>query len=144
MDQGSRQASTARRREHARQLMDRRKLFFRADFVESKARALFPDDTASTVLQILSEYQAPSEVLSAQARLAALKLSNGDLKELRIQIHKAKQDFRDVILPAESPGFLRMAMSEWAALSDDAHEKLANEDHEQYMTWIQQNEDASS
>ena len=130
--------SEAKMAERAKRLLEIKKRFFRRDVVESKVGGMFPISIVAEVLQILGEYQAHSESHAARVHLAALKLSDGALEKLRIQINAATQDFRDVINPAENPGIFSMRMGAWAALSDNEKEKLSNEDHDQYLNWIQE------
>jgi len=132
--------SEARMVKWAKDLRERKEPFFRPDVVESKVRIQFPIPLVAKVLEILSEYHAFSDQHSARVRLAVLKLSGGDFKKVRQEIDAAKLDFREVLLPAEEPGILRMRAGAWNELSDDEKEKLSNEDHTQYMDWILQKE----
>lgn len=132
--------SEARMVKRAKDSLENKQPFFRRDIVESKVSAMFSIPIVPEVLEILNEYQAFSEQHSARVHLAVLRLSGCDLEKRREQINVAKLDFRDVIVPAEDPGIVKLGMSAWYALSDDEKEKLSKEDHTQYMDWILQKE----
>lgn len=140
MSQVMSRESEARMVKRAKQVLENKQPYFQRDVVESKVRTLFSIAIVPEVLNILNEYQAFSDQHSARVQLAVLRLSGSDLEKLREQVNLAKLDFRDVIVPAEDPGILRLGMGAWYALSDDEKEKLSNEDHKQYMDWIQRAE----
>ncbi len=77
----------------------------RAD-VERVLRRDFPPERVAEVLAMLDEYgpddwhREPERV-----RLAVLKLAAGNLERLRYELEGAKRDYRDVLSPAEYPGY---------------------------------------
>ncbi|HSS96522.1 MAG TPA: hypothetical protein VLK33_05825 [Terriglobales bacterium] len=88
-------------------------------------------------MAILNEYgiEAWHKDKKSRVRLATLKLAHGDLAALKRAIETAKQDFRDVLGPAEYPE----SMQAWAQLnrmSRKERERVVKSDWEQYETWL--------
>ena len=74
--------------------------------VLEKLREIFPEERCADALAALDLYgSAPDDQERDRVQLAALKLSAGDLDRLRDLVFTAKGDPRDVIAPAEYPGF---------------------------------------
>lgn len=70
-----------------------------------------------------------------RVRIAALKLADGDLTRLRIAIDTAKADYRDVLGPAEYPGYLK-EVTPSANLSPEERQRIIDADSEQYDDWF--------
>jgi hypothetical protein len=100
-------------------------------------REFEPRDHAR-VFATLAEYG--SDVMEGRApervQLAALKLSAGNLAELREHIESAKRDFRDVLLAAEYPAAGAMSWSDFDRLSADMQQRIYDADWEQYARWL--------
>ena len=76
--------------------------------VERVVRRDFPADRVATVLAMLEEYGVEKwQRESHRVRLAVLKLAAGSLKRLRQELECAKHDYREVLGPAEYPGYTR-------------------------------------
>ena len=116
--------------------LSRKKPLFRRDLVEAKVQSLFPEQSGE-ILQLLDEYDPDLGEGASRLKLDILKLSGGDPEQLRVQIIAAKRDFRDVILMAENPDFLRIGMGSWLAMSDAEKDALSNRDVQQYIDWLQ-------
>lgn len=119
----------------ARELASK-KPFFRREIVVAKVHSLFPGHLPEKILQLLDEYKPRFAETAPRVQLAILKLSNGDLNLLRHHLDAAKRDYRDVILPAENPEFLRVGIADWIALSEDEKERITDSDVHQYLEWI--------
>ena len=74
------------------------------ELVLKKARQLFAPQEFANVISILDSYEG---LARERVQLAALKLSDGNLDELRNEIENAKQDFRDALAWAESPNAMK-------------------------------------
>ena len=70
-----------------------------------------------------------------RVQMAALKLADGRLDELVRWIDLAKQDFRDVIAPAEYPTYLKR-MFKVENLPAPDREKIITDDWKQYEDWL--------
>jgi hypothetical protein len=71
-----------------------------------------------------------------QIRLAVVKLANGNLEELHRHVQTAKSDWRDVIVPAESPEALRIGLVNYDRLDEQARSAIASRDRRQYLDWL--------
>jgi hypothetical protein len=107
------------------------------DDVERVARRDFAPSDYATVLAALNEYRSQSgtEQDDARVHVAALKLANGDLEELRRHVAAAREDYRDVLSAAEYPG----ASIRWSALDslpDNERQNVYDSDWQQYQQWL--------
>lgn len=68
--------------------------------------------------------------------LAILKLSHGDIAEVRRQLEVAKTDYRDVLAPAESSGFWGIGFVGADQMTKEEVIQLMNADREQYNSWL--------
>jgi len=108
------------------------------ELVLSKAQRLFPDQDLADVLAILDQYGTqPYERERHRVQLDILKLSEGDLDELKRLIGLAKRDYRDVIAWAEYPSLMRTSPGGTGNLDAERRRKLAKEDLRQYLSWLQ-------
>jgi hypothetical protein len=103
--------------------------------VERIVRRDFPEQVEH-VMEILRDYGAEDSQREVdRVRLAILKLANGDLQKLRQQLNVAKCDYRDVLAPAEYPGYLRAAPA--LSLPANADQNgIVSSDWEQYDVWF--------
>lgn len=93
----------------------------------------FSDYDSEVIMEILKKYP---EKGASRVYLAALKLSEGNIDELRKWIDVAKVDFRDVISPAEYPEFHKIGFTGVDKLSRQEVTKLKNDDWIQYQKWL--------
>ena len=96
----------------------------------------FPVEKLEDVLAILAEYG--TEIWHKEkerVRLAALKLANGSMEELRRAIHRAKLDYRDVLAPAEYPKFMQKGLR-FRRLRSRDRELIYTDDWQQYERWL--------
>lgn len=104
--------------------------------VERIVRRDFPADRAAEVLATLEEYGTETwQRETHRVRLAALKLAAGDLKRLRYEIEGAKRDYRDVLAPAEYPGYTKR-MFRIGKLAPDEQQRIIDADWRQYQDWL--------
>src|SRR5262245_57306994 len=109
----------------------------RAD-VERIVRRDFPADREPEILTLLNQYgvedwhREPDRV-----HLAILKLSSGSFERLRYQVEMAKNDYRDVLGPAEYPGYTKR-MFRIDSLSSDEQQRIIDADWKQYQDWFAQ------
>ena len=107
------------------------------DLVIKKAREIFPGCDPADVLAILDMYgKAAHEPECERVQLAALKLSEGKLDRLRQMIVLAKEDFRDVIAPAEYPEYEALGVVGLEKLDAEGCRKLQERDLRQYLRWL--------
>ncbi len=102
-----------------------------------KLRQAFPDESlAQQALALLDTYGLePHELERERVQLAILKLSGGDLDQLRQAVAQARVDYRDILAWAEYPE----EMSAGAPGPDTPPEILrarGERDREQYEQWL--------
>jgi len=89
-------------------------------------------------MSMLNEYGANDwQRESHRVRLAVLKLANGNIEELRRLIEWAKNDYRDVIAPAEYPMATKKLFTR-KTLTEEEMETIYKKDWDQYQQWINQ------
>ena len=96
----------------------------------------FAPDQIDAVMTILNEYgTAEGQRGYHRVRLAALKLANGNIDQLRRQINIAKLDYRDVLAPAEYPDYMKMVPPS-EKIAEDDRQKIIRSDWDQYQSWL--------
>jgi hypothetical protein len=106
--------------------------------VERVVRRDFPEDRTVEVLAMLDEYGTEEwQREPFRVRLAVLKLAAGDIRRLRYEIEGAKHDYRDVLGPAEYPGYTRR-MFRIDKLTEDEQQRIIDADWRQYQEWLAQ------
>jgi hypothetical protein len=104
--------------------------------VERIVRRDFPADRTAEVLAMLEEYGTEEwQRETHRVRLAVLKLAAGDLGRLRYELEGAKRDYRDVLGPAEYPGYTRR-MFRIDKLPQEEQERIIDADWKQYEEWL--------
>jgi hypothetical protein len=104
--------------------------------VERIVRRDFPANRTAEVLAMLDEYGKETwQREPHRVRLAALKLAAGDIKRLRYEIEGAKRDYRDVLGPAEYPGYTKR-MFRIGELVQDEQQRIIDADWRQYQDWL--------
>lgn len=104
--------------------------------VERIVRRDFPADRIVEVLVMLDEYGKETwQREPHRVRLAALKLAAGDIKRLRYEIEAAKRDYRDVLGPAEYPGYTKR-MFRIGELAQDEQQRIIDADWRHYQDWL--------
>jgi hypothetical protein len=103
--------------------------------VLEKLRQAFPDEqvAAEAVIRLDSYQSESSEQGAHRVQLAILKLSGGDLDQLRQYVEAAKQDFRDVLAGAEYPEEMRVGFD----ISPEERRAIQERDRKQYLDWLQ-------
>jgi hypothetical protein len=104
--------------------------------IERIVRRDFPEAQVGDALAILAEYG--TEIWhpeSARVRLAALKLADGSLEKLRRVMDQAKQDYRDVLAPAEYPKYTQHRFHARRLRARDRQE-IYTDDWQQYERWL--------
>ena len=110
--------------------------FFRRKIVERIVKRMFPQHQQGEIWKILNRYPSESEEIASRIHLDALKLSGGSADRLIELIDTAKQDRRDVIIPAENSRLHALGVVAYAGLSDDEKDRISNEDLNEYLDWI--------
>lgn len=105
------------------------------DDVKRIVRRDFPTARYEDVMAIVAEYIGRWESATPRVQLAALKLANGHLDSLRRYVVAAKQDYRDVLVPAEYPKYWK-ATSRGRGLSKHARHQLFESDRKRYENWL--------
>ena len=104
--------------------------------VDRVVRRDFPADRVPEVLAMLEEYGRQTwQREPHRVRLAALKLAGGSIGRLRDQIESAKCDYRDVLAPAEYPGYSKR-MFRIRDLPQDEQQRIIDGDWKQYQDWL--------
>jgi hypothetical protein len=97
----------------------------------------FAHEDEQTVVRLLDEYGTEKwQPDRDRVQLAALKLSNGDVHKLREFVKTAKSDFRDVVAPAEYPGFWKVGFVGVERMSPQQVTQLKEDDWDQYHSWF--------
>ncbi len=104
------------------------------DDVLGKIAAVFPDRDPQSVLAILDRYGVEQhEQERRRVQLAILKLCDeAGTPDLERTVEEAKQDFRDVLVWAESPNL----STRFASTDEAKKRKLAVKDKGQYLAWL--------
>jgi hypothetical protein len=111
-----------------------------------KVQLLFPAEQQPDAIRLLEkecgrnlpfhEDGGPQEL--ERVRLAVLKLSRGNLAELRNQIDVAKRDWRDVLLFAERPEAMKLGLLALDNLNAESRNALDARDQKQYDDWVRE------
>jgi hypothetical protein len=104
--------------------------------VERIVRRDFPREQFDSVMAALKEYaedKLPKECPRVQ--LAVLKLAQGNLESVRLQIATAKRDYRDVLAAAEYPEYIRAGF-QVRKLPRKERQRIVNSDWDQYQKWL--------
>ncbi len=108
------------------------------EMVLAKVRQMFPNDDSAEILAILNLYGAqPDAPERERVELACLKLSEGNKDKLLSSVRTAIGDPRDVLAPAEYPGFCKIGYVGVDKLDSAGRSKLIYEDLRQYLSWLQ-------
>lgn len=99
--------------------------------VERIARREFPE-FFTEAMAVLEEYTNRER---DRVQVAVLKLAAGSMQELRRYIEWAKCDWRDVLGPAEYPGYGKK-MFRIEKFSLEEKQKIINADWKQYSDWL--------
>ena len=109
---------------------------YNRDLVIAKAEQCFPNEDLGKIMDILDLY---GKELYARERervqIAILKLSGGDLENLREYVEMAKSDFRDVLASAEYPE--EMSKDTWKMSDKEEVKRIRERDRQQYIDWLQ-------
>ena len=103
----------------------------RAD-VERVIRRDFPAELFVQVRAVLDEYEDRER---ERVQLAVLKLAGGSMERLRYEIEGAKRDYRDVLGPAEYPGYTKK-MFRMSKLPAKEQQRIIDADWKQYQDWL--------
>ena len=102
--------------------------------VERVVKRDFPADARAEVFSILHEYGVEEwQREPVRVRLAVLKLANGSMERLRLEIKGAKSDYRDVLAPAEYPSYMQRYGKN---LSMEEKKRIIDADWRQYQEWL--------
>ena len=94
--------------------------------VERLVRREFPESMRPAAMEALSLYRGPE---AARARAAAMRLSGGDMQQLKRHIQIANEDYRDVLAWAEYPSYGK-------ARTDSQRQAAINADWQSYSEWF--------
>ena len=109
---------------------------YNRDLVIAKTRECFPNEDQEKVMDILDLYGKESHVRELErVQIAILKLSDGDLENLRAYVEIAKSDFRDVLASAEYPE--EMSKQVWKMSDKEEVKRIRERDRQQYIDWLQ-------
>lgn len=95
---------------------------------------LFVSEERAAAMTLLDSYGAAvHEREPVRVRVAALKLSKGDLPELERVVAHARRDYRDILGWAEYPE--EMAQPTWR-FPEDQVARIRAADRSQYLAWL--------
>jgi len=108
---------------------------YNRDLVIAKAKQCFPNEDQEKIMGILDLYHGPEK---ERVQIAILKLSGGDLEDLRTEVETAKRDYRDVLAYAEFPEEMNQwALSDKEEVSEEEEKRMRERDRQQYIDWLQ-------
>jgi hypothetical protein len=109
--------------------------YFRREVVEAKVKSVFPNHDPAEILQLLDD-GLPAWALE-RMQLNIIKLSNGDVDQLRhyINLAKSERDFIKVMQLAENPRSSGGDIND-PNLFDRKHKRLIEKDFQQYLNWL--------
>jgi hypothetical protein len=105
------------------------------DDVQRVVRRDFQKEQIGEVVAALDKYDMGGRP-SPRVQLAALKLANGSLQELRACLELARRDYRDVLVPAEYPESSRIGFRVLQKMSIKEHNRVIEGDWRQYEEWL--------
>ena len=115
--------------------------FFRQEVVKREIRSLFPNTSPSAIHELF-EANLPFTGSAERLQLALLKLSNGDLNELRRLLERVwtpsglgNAEPGRIIAMAEWPEAQAMGF-EYAKLLPEEQEQIFRRDLRQYLRWV--------
>jgi hypothetical protein len=119
------------------QQMAKLKPYFRREVVETKIKSLFPNHDPAEILRLLGDDDVPSIMGRERMQLNILKLSNGDVGQLRhyIEVAKSERGFLKVIELAEHPESSHIGLGD-KDLFWGEHKRLIESDFRQYLKWL--------
>ncbi len=104
--------------------------------IERIIRRNFPSNSLKSVIKILEEYKGTGEKEECYRVWAAiLKLAEGHVGKLRMEIQSANFDYRDVIAAAEYPEYSQSGQR-IHSLPEDEQEQIIASDWDQYQSWF--------
>jgi hypothetical protein len=96
----------------------------------------FAENQSDAVMRVLNAFGAArSEGGRGRVHLAALKLANGNLDALKAQIEIAREDYRDVLAPAEYSEYSERPFQVRDLPVGEQQRIIAN-DWKQYEEWL--------
>ena len=112
--------------------------------VSRKVHVMFPVDQQRDATHLLEKECGRNLLFNENAdpaglervRLAVLKLSGGNLEELKNQIGVAKVDWRDVLISAETPEAVEFGWLNVQKLDAESRAALKARDKKQYDDWL--------
>ena len=104
--------------------------------VVKKVEQMFHPNNIDEVKNILDLYSGPE---SERVHLALLKLSDGRLDKLRLDLRAAQTDYRDVVAPAEYPKELQQ-YGKISNMTPQKAQSIRDEDKRQYLEWLNSSE----
>ena len=122
-------------RDDARHLA-RLKAYFRREVVEAKVKSLFPHEDSDHILKLLDSDVPPFGGVE-RMQLDILKLSNGNLDQLRyyIEVANSERDFMKITRLAEYPESSQRDIHD-KDLSWEPHKREIERDFRQYLNWL--------
>jgi hypothetical protein len=111
--------------------------------VSRKVHLLFPTEQHEDAIRLLENqcarnlpyYEDADSKKLERVRFAVLKLSGGNLDELRNQVELARQDWRDALLLAERPEAMRFGL-QLDKLDVESRAAIDARDRRQYDEWL--------
>ncbi len=105
------------------------------DLVLDKVKKCFPGCKEEEIMAFLDLYgEEPYERGRERVQIAILKLSDGDLDQLLVNVEVAKRDYRDVLAYAEYPE--EMSNDNWKMSENEEIKRIRVRDRKQYIDWL--------
>ena len=91
---------------------------------------------SADVIAVLNKYSSDSGKLGYRVWAGALKLSDGNLSNLRKIIEIANFDYRDILAKAEYPNYSEQVGFDEDAFTEEEINSIIKEDWNQYQKWL--------
>ncbi len=109
--------------------------------VERIIRRDFSLERFDFIVSTLNAYESGEGQEATRVRLAILKLANGDWFKVASYVELAIRDYREVLGPAEYPGYVenlkeRLRLGQWK-VPEDKERLTKKSDRDQYDEWLQ-------
>jgi hypothetical protein len=106
------------------------------ELVLSKVTSHFSRNDIDDVVETLDLYDSTDDEGRYRVQLAILKLAKGEPTRVRELVGVALEDYRDVLVTAESPRQNSFGMWEYSRLPKHEQRRIADEDRAEYLDWL--------
>ena len=96
----------------------------------------YPAESEKETLEILRHYKSNNDKSDYRVWASLLKISEGNIEKLRININVAKNDFRDIVANAEYPEYTEKIGFDNGKFTREEIKRIIQSDWKQYQVWL--------